>query len=337
MPSMTQSLAYTSASTSNPWDASSDPYVHFDDYAPLDTGHYTLHPTSISQNHPTVVPHSRPSSSSSSQSRTAHQPRFESSSWQSGPDLYHFAVQDPVDSPLTSPEPEAIDSPVKKEDEQDDFVFEGPAANDPAAAAFPAFSTMTEVPLRATQASKEMRQMMGVFRLDPFTMHNAVRDPLANVNWKGEPIGPLTEEPVMLEFQLEIVTDQSVKEEPPPALHYLPDNADASRKHRRLSPTYVPAQSPPESVEYALLDSPASSHLEDSTTGWAGSSPDAHNLEYSSDMLRHQQPFQTVLTPAQGLEASMAMTYKYSSPSSMSPSASSCMSNFIESFAGLTL
>ena len=34
-----------------------------------------------------------------------------------------------------------------------------------------ALASPTEVPLRATQASKEMRKMMGVFRLNPFTMH----------------------------------------------------------------------------------------------------------------------------------------------------------------------
>jgi len=72
----------------------------------------------------------------------------------------------------------------------------------------------TEVPLRATQASKEMRCMMGVFRLNPFSMHNlsrggdgedsALGSPTGSAAWCGE-AGPLEEEPVMLEFQLDII------------------------------------------------------------------------------------------------------------------------------------
>jgi hypothetical protein len=70
-----------------------------------------------------------------------------------------------------------------------------------------------EVPLRATQASKEMRRMMGVFRLNPFAMHSLSRgrdtddspdgSPTASVSWSGE-AGPLDQEPVMFEFQLHI-------------------------------------------------------------------------------------------------------------------------------------
>jgi hypothetical protein len=72
----------------------------------------------------------------------------------------------------------------------------------------------TEVPLRATQASKEMRRMMGVFRLNPFAMHSLSRGgdsegssdvspTTASATWCGE-AGPLEEEPVMFEFQLDI-------------------------------------------------------------------------------------------------------------------------------------
>ncbi|KAF9558069.1 hypothetical protein CPC08DRAFT_24996 [Agrocybe pediades] len=68
----------------------------------------------------------------------------------------------------------------------------------------------TEVPLRATQASKPMRRMMGVFRLNPFAMHslstNADEENIdvdAQAPWCGEP-RPLEEEPVMFEFQLQL-------------------------------------------------------------------------------------------------------------------------------------
>lgn len=60
----------------------------------------------------------------------------------------------------------------------------------------------TEVPLRATGASKEMRKLMSVFRLNPFSMHHdggrGVSDPL----WNGEEAGPLTAEPRYIDFQL---------------------------------------------------------------------------------------------------------------------------------------
>ncbi|KAF9528360.1 hypothetical protein CPB83DRAFT_894398 [Crepidotus variabilis] len=71
-----------------------------------------------------------------------------------------------------------------------------------------------EVPLRATQAPKEMRRMMGVFRLNPFAMHSLSvvndDDPLdgsqetSAASWCGGEARPLEEEPIILEFQLNI-------------------------------------------------------------------------------------------------------------------------------------
>ena len=55
------------------------------------------------------------------------------------------------------------------------------------------WNTCSQVPLRATQASKEMRAMMGVFRIDPFAFHGgppppSVAGPLAapgkNFEWQ---------------------------------------------------------------------------------------------------------------------------------------------------------
>ncbi|KZP07701.1 hypothetical protein FIBSPDRAFT_965421 [Athelia psychrophila] len=60
----------------------------------------------------------------------------------------------------------------------------------------------SEVPLRATGATKDMRKLMSVFRLNPFSIHphsgHGVSDPLMN----GERAGPLTEEPRYINFQL---------------------------------------------------------------------------------------------------------------------------------------
>jgi hypothetical protein len=57
----------------------------------------------------------------------------------------------------------------------------------------------SEVPLRATQASSEMRRMMGVFRLNPFAIHGAG----TATGWCGQ-VGPLEEEPLLFEFQLDV-------------------------------------------------------------------------------------------------------------------------------------
>jgi hypothetical protein len=81
------------------------------------------------------------------------------------------------------------------------------------------------VPLRITGASADMRRQMGVFRLDPFAMHDgvhaAVKRPLSPggnsgglaapsalrlrdqaVCWNGEHAGPLKEPSVLVEFQV---------------------------------------------------------------------------------------------------------------------------------------
>ena len=63
----------------------------------------------------------------------------------------------------------------------------------------------TEVPLRATQASKEMRKMMGVFRLNPFAMHSGEGRGVMPALWCGG--GPLEGEPLIFEFQLDIEDD----------------------------------------------------------------------------------------------------------------------------------
>ncbi|KAF9010211.1 hypothetical protein BDQ17DRAFT_1007598 [Cyathus striatus] len=62
----------------------------------------------------------------------------------------------------------------------------------------------TEVPLRATQASKEMRKMMGVFRLNPFAMHSGEGRGVLSSSWCGCEARPLDEEPLIFEFQLDL-------------------------------------------------------------------------------------------------------------------------------------
>jgi hypothetical protein len=67
-------------------------------------------------------------------------------------------------------------------------------------------SAPPEVPLRATQASKEMRKMMTVFRVDPFSFSTGDGKGAtgAGAAWYAEGVGPLESEGVLLEFQLDV-------------------------------------------------------------------------------------------------------------------------------------
>ena len=128
----------------------------------------------------------------------------------------------PASSVATSPSARAssISSsasipPVKVEPEDavpaDCFVMEFSAPT-PAAQASSSLAPPTEVPLRATQASKAMRKMMGVFRLNPFSMHESGAQP--TTTWTGEEAGPLEEEPQMFEFQLNLPGYEPAQSDP---------------------------------------------------------------------------------------------------------------------------
>lgn len=89
--------------------------------------------------------------------------------------------------------------------EPDDFIMEL-SPNLSLSLTGPMDNTLTEVPLRATQASKDMRKMMGVFRLNPFAMHSGEGRGVMPALWCGG--GPLDEEPLLFEFQLDIDGDE---------------------------------------------------------------------------------------------------------------------------------
>lgn len=85
----------------------------------------------------------------------------------------------------------------------------------------------TEVPLRATQASKEMRKLMGVFRLNPFTLHTGstgkdkhcvlgMGDRDSQITWCGEEAKPLEKEPRIVEWQVDDYAHE-LPDEPPVA------------------------------------------------------------------------------------------------------------------------
>ncbi|KAA1472414.1 hypothetical protein DENSPDRAFT_180253 [Dentipellis sp. KUC8613] len=133
---------------------------------------------------------------------------------------------------------------VEQEDQRaDTFVFE---TSPPAMNTISFTATESQVPLRATQASKEMRRMMGVFRLNPF----AVQGGNGSLNVPLEEAKPLAEEGKIFEFQL--TRDGLVTPESPSS-------------HRQLSSPYDPTEdswvdrgATPDSSGFAAAD----------TVGW---------------------------------------------------------------------
>lgn len=168
--------------------------------------------------------HSLSQPSASSSSSQASSPRFhQSSDWDA--DLYRFdpdqsqdAHDDMPQLPNTvslspSPPPHPQSPRVKEEDiAGDGFIFDGPKMLDLTSHSF---APMTEVPLRATQATKAMRRLMGVFRLDPFAINNSSahgKTTEKDTDWSGEKIGPLRYPGREIQFQLDL--DDALKPEP---------------------------------------------------------------------------------------------------------------------------
>ncbi|KAI6148607.1 hypothetical protein BKA82DRAFT_992463 [Pisolithus tinctorius] len=153
------------------------------------------------------------------------------------PDASNSELPPPSTTPNASPSPRPLSSATSpsiskpdhfKSDEEtvssDCFVMEFSGSG--SASASSALAPPTEVPLRATQASKAMRKMMGVFRLNPFSMHDSSCQ--SATTWTGEEAGPLEEEPQMFEFQLHIPGCEDSPTESdtlaPPSLHNMPEN-----------------------------------------------------------------------------------------------------------------
>ncbi|KAH9915984.1 uncharacterized protein B0H18DRAFT_959041 [Fomitopsis serialis] len=94
---------------------------------------------------------------------------------------------------------------TKEEELESGFVFELMSHTRLSRSTNPLLDSIPELPLRATQASKEMRVLMGAFRLDPFAMHNGVNSAASQSVPVGIEIGPLRVPPVMFEWQAELV------------------------------------------------------------------------------------------------------------------------------------
>jgi hypothetical protein len=122
-------------------------------------------------------------------------------------------TEEPMQQPESSPPASVSVAPSSVKVEPDDpdgcFIMELSSMSPSIALSVSAMNQTlappTEVPLRATQASKEMRKMMGVFRLNPFAMHSGEGRGVMPALWCGG--GPLEEEPLIFEFQLDIDDD----------------------------------------------------------------------------------------------------------------------------------
>lgn len=145
-----------------------------------------------------------------------------------------------------------------------EFATSVPAAQDSASLAPP-----TEVPLRATQASKAMRKMMGVFRLNPFSMHEGGGQAMST--WLGEDAGPLDEEPQVFEFQLDVgyrdSDEEELEEHPSSHLQTLIE---------------VPEPGPDENTRWAEGDDSDLSYPPVSHNSWATNDPPCHSYTLPS-------------------------------------------------------
>lgn len=106
----------------------------------------------------------------------------------------HFSSSHPDDNDHDEMERERHDVRVKSEPVDTSFIMEAPA---PLTSHYniPPPTTVACPSLRATHATKDMKKMMGVFRLDPFIFKGG--------SWQQEENTGLKEEPEFLQFYLD--------------------------------------------------------------------------------------------------------------------------------------
>lgn len=153
---------------------------------------YPSSPSSSSRTYAASAP------SQSSASSTPNIPSFARGAWAPGTALY---IVEPDPEIVPPPAPTYAQVKTEEEDYEGGFIFE--LASD-APPTMPMLDSMPEVPLRATHAPKEMRKLMGSFRLDPFAMHNGVKSAASQSVPLGIEVGPLREPPVVFEWQVEL-------------------------------------------------------------------------------------------------------------------------------------
>ncbi|KAG2069195.1 hypothetical protein BDR04DRAFT_722304 [Suillus decipiens] len=170
-----------------------------------------------------------------------------------------------------------------------EFATSVPAAHDSTSLAPP-----TEVPLRATQASKAMRKMMGVFRLNPFSMHEGGGQAMST--WMGEDAGPLDEEPQIFEFQLDVGyrdSDEELEEQAPSHLQTLIEVAEPG---------------PDENTRWAEGDECDLSYPPVSHNSWAINNPPCHSYTLPSLRPYNSHPHSPSLSSASSRKTPLDMS-----------------------------
>ncbi|KAH0826695.1 hypothetical protein J3R83DRAFT_5087 [Lanmaoa asiatica] len=299
----TPSVTYPSPPPPSP-----PPYVSLNSSyrpSPFTLFHHTDYPPSSSRPivpsiHPSLASSLSPTGSSArpaqnSLSSITPNPKYDSHPWGDG--LYTIDDPEtasnserPASSVATSPSARASSiassasiPPVKVEPEDsvaaDCFVMEFSAPT-PAAQASSSLAPPTEVPLRATQASKAMRKMMGVFRLNPFSMHESGGQP--TTTWTGEEAGPLEEEPQMFEFQLNLPGYE-------PAVSDPVQPQPASSSSNKLDPDLD------DPANWAACNEPPLHYSTVSHAGWLGNDSPA---SYTLPSLRPYSPHPPLHSPS---------------------------------------
>ncbi|PFH50598.1 hypothetical protein AMATHDRAFT_47725 [Amanita thiersii Skay4041] len=133
---------------------------------------------------------------------------------------YHLYTMDETEPPA-SPQSSSAGTPLVKTEQTDTdpdscFVMEISAAQEKAIGLSQSMAPQTEASIRATNASEEMRKMMGRFRIDPFAIHNGEHRGVV-ASWCGGKACPLEEEPQMFEFQIPLVDSHSISQEESPS------------------------------------------------------------------------------------------------------------------------
>ncbi|KAI1784860.1 hypothetical protein LXA43DRAFT_175308 [Ganoderma leucocontextum] len=248
-------------------------------------------------------------SATSSHTASPSSSRLQHATWDI-PSLYTIEPSEPIDTPVSAPSPPISSppsTPIKSEDPDGEFIIEVTVPSEPAP------SSMPEVPLRAIHAAPEMKKMMYAFRLENFAMHDGIKSAATQPGSGGIEVGPLREQPVEIEWQVQLDVPLIAEEEDTfryGATPQTPNRAGAVRKSAlyRADTPVSPRESARASYASVGSASPALSMdypLAVDNDGWDTSSAYGGNSSSSASASTSSPSFASVMTPAQSLGWSM--------------------------------
>ena len=289
--------------------------------------------------------------STTSHTASSSPSRLQNATWNDS-SLYTIEPSEPIAAPVPTPSPAATSppsTPIKSEDPDGEFIIEVTIPSDPAPGAMP------EVPLRAIHAAPEMKKMMYAFRLENFAMHDGIKSAATQPGSGGIEVGPLREQPVEIEWQVQLDVPLIAEEEDAfryGAIPQTPSRAPGAVRKSALYRADTP-MSPRESARavtasYATAASVGSASPALSmeylpgvdNDGWDTSSAYGGNSSSPASAATSSPSFASVMTPAQSLGWTTGMrgyqagelgmdssTYRRAPPSGQS----SCASPFSSS------